>query len=168
MGPIHMCLPTHACDPPLKLCSPSRRYIVSRQCMWTWSKWLDQTWSNPVHTMWCSNQLLYSSSFHTRSVISPFKGVKVSPYPFYSTKWKYASYNIPFSLRLKFGNITVLPSHMLLVLKQLHRENKIPPPYSPWPPHQQSPPLLKISYNKYVLQCFLLSMQNGMVHILER
>ena len=54
----------------------------------------------------------------------------MSPYPFYSTKRKDANYNVRFSLSLKIGNITVLSSHMLLVLKKLHREKKIAPPSS--------------------------------------
>ena len=58
MGPIHMCHQAHASCPPLKLRSPSWRYNVSRQCMWTWSNMTESTWSNPVHTCRWSIQLL--------------------------------------------------------------------------------------------------------------
>ena len=69
------------------------------------------------------------------------------------------NYNVHFSLRLKIRDITVLPSHMFLSLKQMHEETKYSPPYSLVASSSMVPPLLNYAANESVLQCSLPSMQ---------
>ena len=64
-----------------------------------------------------------------------------------------------FTWRLKIRKIIVLPSHMLLALKQLHRENKIFSPFFSCGLLINGPTTSQICCNKSVLQCSLPSMQ---------
>ena len=61
--------------------------------------------------------------------------------------------------RLKIGDITVLPSHMFLALRQLHRENKIFSPLFSCGLLINGPTTAQVCCNETILQCSLPSMQ---------
>ena len=99
------------------MCSSDLSHHKFHSSMITLSIWSKLTYSTCIPSNSHPKVLdlaVYSSSFHIGSVVFPSMEINGPPYPLIHLPSDETNYNIPFSLRLNFWNITMNQLQLLL------------------------------------------------------
>ena len=113
LGPTQLGHFLHEIHLPPKLRYPPINLHSSLTTLLTWLNLTESTWSKPCSQMEELYLAATNVSFHTWSVFIAAQETYGPPHPFIYWTSDKKNYNIPFSLRLNFWNITILHNAML-------------------------------------------------------